>query len=235
MGVLPNTKIEQIQFCEAHLPVWNAAPPATIGLSSTQLSTLTALTTTARKSFDDAQLKRQASKTATQTLTSDTAAMRSFAADLIAQIKAFADLQSNPNAIYDAAQIPLPSPPTPATAPGVPESIVVTLETSGAVTLSWDATNAAASTGAVFVVGRKLPGQASYNVVGFSPGSTTESRRMIWTDNTVPTSAASAGVQYIITGQRAGMMGTPSNAIVVQFGVDGAGATVTGATLNMAA
>jgi hypothetical protein len=50
-----------------------------------------------------------------------------------------------------------------------------------------------------------------------------------------PTSVAGSGAQYIITPFRGTRTGTPSDAITVQFGVDGAGAQVTGATLRMAA
>lgn len=232
MGVMPEKRADQIVFCETHLPVWQAAPTA-LGLSVLLVDQLETLTLAARKSYTDAQAAREASKTATQAFYADTAAMRSLAAEMIAQIKAYADLQANPTAIYNAAQIPLPAPPSAPPLPGVPDSVLVTLQTGGAVTLSWEAANAAASSGVVYIVERKLPGQAAFAVVGFSPGSTVESRRMSWTDAAIPTSAAGQGVQYVITGQRSGQSGPASTAITVEFGVDGA--TVTGATLAMAA
>ena len=95
--------------------------------------------------------------------------------------------------------------------------------TSGAVTLAWEAANSAAGSGAFFNISRKLPGENSFGPLGGSPGSTTLSRRMTFTDATVPTSAAGAGAQYIIQGQRGTLTGEPSDAVTVQFGVDGGG------------
>lgn len=234
MSVLPSTKIEQIQFCEAHVPLW-AAAPAAIGLTAAQVTALSAATMNARKSFDAAQAARDASKAATTSLNADAGTMRDQAADLIRVIKGFADLQSNPAAVYAAAQIPMPAAPQPLPAPGKPNGLVVTLESTGAITLSWEADNAAASSGAFYTIARKIPGQSGFTGIGGAPGTTAGSRRMTFTDTSIPTSAASLGAQYIITGQRGTVVGTPSDAIVVQFGVDGLGATVTGASLSMAA
>lgn len=234
MAVLPNKTIEQIEFCEAHAPLW-ALTPAAIGLVASQVAGLITATSNARKAYDAALSARDASKARTTTLKADTSVMRGQASELIAQIKAFADLQANPAAVYAAAQVPMPAAPQPLPAPGKPNTINVTLLPTGAITISWEATNAAASSGVFFNIARKLPGQANFLNVGGAPGSTTESRRMSYTDNSIPTSAAANGAQYIITGQRSGVFGLPSDAIVVQFGVDGLGASVTGGTLSIAA
>ena len=230
MSVLPDTTIGQIQFCEAHNAVW-AIAPAAIGLTAAQVTALTTATGTARKSFNDAQIARQASKAATTKLRTDAAVMRSQVADLVRQIKAFAELQAVPGTVYSAAQIPPPAAPVPAPAPGKPADFAVTLESDGSVTLSWTATDSAASLGAFFTVSRKLPGQAGGAFVGIggAPGSTAESRRCSFTDSTVPASAASAGAQYIVQGFRGTRAGEPSDAITVQFGADGAGLSVAGA------
>jgi hypothetical protein len=53
---------------------------------------------------------------------------------------------------------------------------------------------------------------------------------MSFTDETIPTSAAAAGAQYIIQGQRGTLTGEPSDAVTVQFGV-GEGVTVSGLAL----
>lgn len=222
MGVLPETLVEQIQFCESHLPVWTAAP-TTIGLTAAQVTALNTATTAARKAYADAQAARQLSKAKTTDLNTSATTMRGQVSDLIRQIKAFAELQATPGTVYAAAQIPEPLPPSPLPAPGIPNNIRVTLEPSGAVTLSWDAVNAAASSGAFYNVSRKLPGQSAYTPVGGTPGTTSATRRMSFTDFTVPTSAAGSGANYIIQGQRGTETGEPSEAVVVQFGVDGSG------------
>lgn len=222
MSVLPNSVIDQIQFCETHLPVWSVSPTA-LGLTTSQLEQLESSTADARAAYTAAQAARSASKAATTTLNANASTMRGVAADLIRQIKAFAELQGDPSSVYAAAQIPEPLPPAPVPAPGVPTNIRVNLESSGAVTLTWDATSAAASSGAFYNVYRKLPGQSSFSAIGGAPGTTTATRRMSFTDATIPTSAAQTGAQYIIQGQRGTEMGLPCEAVVVQFGTDGSG------------
>lgn len=222
MSVLPNSVIEQIEFCEAHWPVWNVAP-TTIGLSGPLVLGLKSATEAARLSFNAAQTARQASRAATTTQNGNAAIMRANVADLIRQIKAYAELQSNPATVYAAAQIPPPAAPSPAPAPGKPTDFAVVLNPDGSVTLNWASTDAAASGGAFFTISRKLPGQATFVGLGGAPGTTSESRRAFFTDSTVPASAAGAGAQYIVQGFRGTRAGDPCDAVTVQFGIDGGG------------
>jgi hypothetical protein len=229
MSVLPRTALEQIEFCETHVPVWAAAAGA-IGLTAAQVATLNELTGDARGAYDDALAAREASKGATTKMRTNVSGMRTQAATLVRAIKNFAEAQADPGAIYAAAQIPPPAEPAPLPAPGKPTNITVTLQPSGAITLAWDAENAAASTGAFFNVLRKLPGESAFVGIGGAPGSTSLSRRMGFTDGSVPTAAAASGVRYIVQGQRGTLLGLPSDAIVVQFGTDTPGGlSVTGA------
>lgn len=232
MAVLPETTIEQIQFCETHYPVWEVAP-TTIGLTAGQVAALKTKTISARDSYNNAQAARDASKAATTTLNTQAGLMREDVRELISLIKSYADSQAVPGTVYAAAQIPEPLPPSPLPAPGVATNFVVTLLASGAVSLSWDASNAAASSGAFYNVYRKLPGATGFTPIGGAPGTTSASRRMSFTDFAIPTSAAGAGVQYVIQGQRGTLMGTSSEAITVQFGTDGGSFTFAGATTNM--
>lgn len=222
MAVIPDKIQDQIQFCEDHLPAWSNTP-ARIGLTEAQISELQGLTESARAAFEQAQLRRQAAKAATTELRAAVASMRTAAADLVRQIKAFAALQSEPASIYALAQIPEPAAPTPLPPPGVPTDFVVTLEPTGAVTLSWTATDASASSGAFFNVFRRLPGQGGFSPIGGASGSTAERRRMSFTDTTAPTAAAAAGIQYVVRGQRGTAQGSPSPAVTVQFGTDSSG------------
>jgi hypothetical protein len=229
MGIIPIQKVEQVQFCESHWPVWTLNG-AGIGVSAAQSLAFKNFTTAARAAFDAAQNAKQAYRAA---VTAQDAALRAAvgnAADLIRVIKGFAELTPNPDAVYSLAQIPPPATPVPASAPGKPTNIGITLLPTGAITLAWDADNATASTGGFFSVLRKLPGQAAFTTLGGAPGSTAEARRMSFTDETIPTSAAAAGAQYIIQGQRGTLTGEPSDAVTVQFGV-GEGVTVSGLAL----
>lgn len=228
-SVLPDKTVDLIAFCESHLLSWGVAP-TTLGLTTAQLASFTTVTKAARDALTAQTNAKNAAKAATTQLNNAADNAREMAADLVRIIKGFAAVQTNPGAIYAAAQIPEPSAPTPATAPGQPNRIEVNLESSGAITVSWEAENAAASTGGFFQVMRKLPGQSAFSNFTQTQGSTARERRISFTDFTVPVSAASAGVQYIMQGRRGLMMGDPSEAITVQFGVDGAGLTVTSAT-----
>lgn len=233
MSVLPDTNAELISFCAQRAATW-ALDPDGVGLVSTQASQLASLAQTAQGALDAAKSARDASKSATVVLRNDVSSMRTYAADLIRTIKAFAENQSNPSAVYAQAQIPPPASPTPAPLPGRPENFSVVLNSDGSVTLSWDAINAAASGGVYFAVSRKLPGQSSFTQIGGAAGITTENRRAFFTDASIPVSAAAQGAQYIVQGFRGTRGGPTSDAIVVQFGVDGVGA-FNSASLKIAA
>lgn len=233
MAVYPPTVAEQLAFCEGHWPVWTTAP-TTIGLTAAQVTAFKAQTIALRTAFDAANAARMASKGATTTLNTQAGLLKTNAGDLIRAIKTYAELQAVPGTVYAAAQIPEPANPSPLPAPGVANSIVVTLQSSGAVTLSWLADFASASSGAFYNIFRKLPGQSQFTSIGGAPGSTSESRTMSFTDNTVPTSAAANGVQYVIQGQRGTNTGEASEAITVQFGIDGGGSfNIAGATTTL--
>jgi len=233
MSILPDKRAELLQWTTDHLEAWTT--PAAIGLTAAQITQLNAVYDQAVKDVNAASLAREASRGATTTQNASIADLRAQLAAMIRSIKTFADASNNPPAVYGLAQIPLPSPPQTLPAPGVASEVLVTLNPGGSITLSWSGEFSAASEGAVYTIARKLPGATTYTLVGVSPGSTTQSRRMSYTDPTVPTSAAAQGVSYIITGQRGQQIGQSSTAITVQFGIGGAGATVTGAGLQMAA
>lgn len=236
MGIIPPVKVQSLQFCESHANVWNTAA-ATIGLTTAQGTAFKSLTNAARVAYDAAQVAKQAYRAAVTNQNQALKAATGNAADLIRVIKSFAELTTNPNAVYAIAQIPPPATPVPASAPGKPGDISIVLESSGAITFSWDATASSASSGAFFNIARKLPGQIAFAPLGGTSGSTSESRRMNFTDSTIPTSAAGSGAQYIISGQRGTKIGESSDAITVQFGVDGVGFNIAGdgGALKMAA
>lgn len=223
MSVLPDTNTELVAFCESHSTAWSSAPPTNIGLTVAQVTAFENLCEAARAALGAQTDAKNAAKAATTQLNQNLANLRNSASDLIRVIKGYAAMQTNPGTIYAIAQIPEPATPTPATAPGKPDKISVNLEPSGAVTVSWEADNASASTGGFFNISRKLPGATGFSFLTGTPGSTSVSRRISFTDFSVPTSAAGTGVQYIMTGRRGILMGEPSDSITVQFGVDGGG------------
>lgn len=218
MGVVPNTRIGQIEFYETHLPLW-AASPSSIGLSAGQVSSLNTLVTAARSSFNAAEGARVASKDATLVFHNKTDAMDALGADLIKIIKAFAAFQNDPN-VYALAGIPAPATPTPVPAPGTPTAFTVALEPTGALRLAWQCNNPTGSQGTVYEVQRRI-GSAEESVFTFV-GST---GKRFFVDSSLPPGACggSAGVTYRITAVRSTKQGI-TGTITINFG---AGLTVT--------
>jgi hypothetical protein len=230
MGIIPDKIVQQVEWCEAHAPVWEAAPAAAIGLTSAQCTNFTSLTTNMRKFYNQAQAAKEAYHAAITMQNEAIAAAISGpggAADLIRFIKSFAENTASPDAVYGLAQIPPPAKPQPAPAPGQPTNVSVSLESTGAVTLKWKAVNAAPGAGTFFKVTRKLAGEGGFTLVG------TVGEKM-FTDSTLL--LGTTGAMYIIQGFRGSLAGVPSEQIGVQFGVGGGqGVQVTNATLKMAA
>ncbi len=223
--VLPDTRLDTIQWFEARIADWTANAAA-IGLTGEQVTAFSGQITTARTSYDAAQSARATSKAATTSFYNDTDAMRDTGADLIKAIKAFAATSDNPN-VYALAQVPMPADPSPIGAPGQPTEVSISLTSSGYLSLKWKADNAAPSSGAYFVVQRKLAGETSFTTVG-------DTGEKSFVDASVPLGTTSAA--YIITPRRGSQTGTASNQLIVQFGVGGAGgAGESSASLSIAA
>lgn len=222
MGVLPDNRLEQVQFCEDHHDVW-AANAVAIGLTVAQVNALSALTDSARKDYESAQQARLASKAATAAFYNSCGLMRDKAADLIRVIKTFADTTNNPN-VYSIAQIPAPAAPGVNPPPGQPTNVVITLTPGGVLNFKWKSENAS---GGFFQIKRKIGSSGSYTIIGGAG-------EREYFDTTLPLGTST--VSYIIQGFRGNTPGPESNVIGVQFGVgSGGGATITGAELQMAA
>ncbi len=215
-NVLPDSRLDTIQWFEARIADWTANAVA-IGLTGEQVTSLAALVTAARASYDASQAARAASKASTTTFYNDTDAMRDLGADYIKTIKAFAATSNNPN-VYALAQVPMPADPSPLGPPGQPTDVSISLTSAGYLSLKWKADNAAPSSGAYFVVQRKLASETSFTTVG-------DSGEKSFVDETVPFGATSAA--YIITPRRGSQTGPASNQVTVQFGVGGAGSSAT--------
>lgn len=237
MAIMPETASKQLAFCEALIAHWAAlADPAAIGLAPGSVAAAEALVAACRASLGAADAAREASKAATVKFHGDAAAMRESVAALIGQVKAFAELQASPEGVYVEAQLPTRLPGAPRGAPGTPEDVRVTLEPSGAITLSWTAANASSSSGAFYNVLRRLPGESEFYSIGGAPGTTARSRTMTFTDATLPGAALASGgnATYIIRGQRGAAMGEASPGIAVNVGTTPATRTTRAATLGVA-
>jgi hypothetical protein len=218
MGVVPTSRIGKIEFYEQHLPAW-VANAAGIGVAPADLTALSALVTSARASFNAAETARDVSKSSTSLFYSRVANMHDRGAILIKTIKNYAESKNDPN-VYVLAQIPPPADPSPVPPPGQATDFGVTLGGSGELVLSWKAQHPAGSDRVVYFIGRKLPGESTFAIVG-AVGERE------FTDASVPSSAAGVGVTYQVTAQRGQVAGTPSVPITITFGIGGSGFTIT--------
>ncbi len=214
-SIVPSKDVEAIQWFQAHLSVWSGAA-VSIG---TSVSAITAFTVVVKAASDalEAQTKaKETSKAATTTFHNNVAAMRANGADIIQTIKAFAETTNNPN-VYGLAQLPMPQPPTPLPAPGQPTNFKVELTGSGAVQITWKATNSASSSGVFFTVKRKLASDAAFVNVG-----TVGAKK--FTDTSILQGTTSA--TYLVQGFRGLLAGEESEQLSVQFGVSAGGGAV---------
>lgn len=183
---------------------------AAIGLTPAQ-ATAFAFATTGAADADLAQVQAQeAAKVATQQVNDAVDVLRGEAGDVVRSIRAFAETQANPNAIYALAQIPAPADPTPAPPPAEPKNLIVTLEPqNGNLMLKWKASNPPGTSGTAYIVKRRLPKESDFQFIGVT--GTKE-----FVDTTLI--AGPDSVQYTVQGQRGNSAGPVSQVFTVTFG-----------------
>ena len=204
---LPNSILGRIEFFEQRIADWNTDPGA-IGLTPQQVLELTGRLAAARNAYNAAQQSRIQARNDTATQTQAVADLSRFGGDLIATIRAFADLQSDPLAVYTEADLeqpkakgsPLP-PPVPAT------DLAATLQQSGAVRVSWKGTVA---NGTFYDVYRRLEGQPGFALIGSSASRS-------YTDTAVP--AGTVQCSYYTIARRDSFSSPESQQAVIRFGM----------------
>jgi len=207
--VLPRADLAMIEWFEQRIADW-AADPTGIGLTGDQIITLSSQVAAGRSSYNTAQQARNTSRSATVVFHDDSGTLRNFGGDLIKTIKAFAETTDDQN-VYADADVPPPAPPSPRGAPGMPTNITTALTNLGEIELAWKAENASASTGAFFVIQRKLDSETQWNNIG-------QVGTKAFSDATVPLGTARA--TYIIIPRRGDLVGPASTPFSVQFGVE---------------
>ncbi len=211
MGIVPDPKLEKIQFYETHIPPWTANAAA-IGLDLPDIANLTTLTDTARAAYDAHAAAQTASRAATQTFYAAVSAMHSgpnAGSDMIDTIKNFAQSTDDPN-VYGLAQIPPPAPPGTVGPPGTPYAFRVALLGNGAVELTWKCDNPPAAAGTVYEIRR------SDNNGPMTFVDTAGKRK--FTDNPIP--GAVGPLTYEITAIRSTLRGNPAE-FNVRLGASG--------------
>ncbi len=208
---LPTTILERIEFFEQRIADWTANA-GDIGLTPQQANDLAGRLVLARSAYNAAQASRQQAKNDTQTQTQAMRELSRYGADLIAVIRAFADLQPDPIAVYTEADLQPPaSRGAPLPPPAAATDVAATLQQSGAVRVSWKGTIA---NGTFYDVYRRIESPA-----GAEPGFVLigSSAARGFTDAAVP--AGTVQASYYTIARRDELSSPQSQQAVIRFGV----------------
>jgi hypothetical protein len=217
MAVVPNTRLQKVQFYENHITPFTSNATA-IGLTSAECTDLQTKTEAARTAYNDQQAALQAAKNATATFYNMVDVMNTAGSALIKKIRAQAETTGDPN-VYTLAEIPAPPTPTPVGPLGQATDFKVALDTAtGTLNTSWKCSNPRGASGVVYQVWRRLGSDGEFDYLG----GVGEKK---YTDDTVP--AGTAQVQYQIQAVRSTSVG-PFALFIVNFG--SGSATVTEGT-----
>lgn len=204
---MPSQNQPALTWLEGHIAQWTA-DPASIGLTSAQTTDLLSRLVDTRGSFTSVEAIRADSQATTNEFNTKAVNMRKAASLMIADIKSFANNQTDPAPIYTAAGITPTGPKTPVGAPEQPAGMTTAVNGDGSITLNFTGRG---PTGTVWEVTRKLAGETSFSHVGHADVTTKS-----FTDNTVPSTVSSA--TYLIRGVRGNDAGLYSVPFGVQFG-----------------
>jgi hypothetical protein len=205
---IPDTMEKRLQWYEQHITIWKATPAA-VGLTAAQATLLDNAIKAARGSFDAAVNARNAAKLATTDQTAKMRTMNNTGGDTLSYIKAFAESQTTQaaqDAVFVAADLPLPTPPGPMPAPETPHNVEGDPNADGTVTVKWKANGNA---GAVYLVYRRTGNNTQWSQVAI-----TGEKKYI--DPTV--TAGTPAVQYQVRAVRGNAMSAMSNTAYVNFG-----------------
>lgn len=224
MGYIPSGHNERITWFEDRIDTIKATPTA-FGVTAAQCTAADDDIKAARQAYDDAIKARTAAKDATVTQSAAIRDMNGTGGDLVRAIRTFADNQptlAQRDAVYAAASMTPPAPPTPAPAPTTPTNVAADPNANGTTTVKWKASG---NNGAVYVVFRKLAGNNQFTQVGL-----VSTKKFI--DTTIP--AGTTSCQYTVQAVRNNLTSNTSQPVTVQFGSGGA-VGFSGGTLGLAA
>ena len=201
-------------WCEARVEPWETNALA-IGISVSAAQAFGASVTAFASAVSNQAKAKAAYEAATDGVTEAYRVMRRNMVNGVADVRQFAEQQSNPTGVYELAQVPPRSTGTPLPAPGRPyEFSVQLIDDSGAVQLRWKCQNPQGAQGTSYIVRRKLPGETTFSFVGV-----TGEKRFV--DNTFV--AGPDSVEYTVQAQRADSAGPVSSVYQINFGLPGAG------------
>lgn len=209
-----------LEWCQAHITIFEAKWQD-IGITQAQAADFKAATEAAAAKLTALNMAKTAAMGATEAAGTAFGELRTVAAAVVRSIRTFAENENNPN-VYVLANVPPPVDPSVAPPPAKPTNISVELNgTTGAVMLSWKASNPAGTSGTSYIIRRRTNTTGEFAFVGV----TGEKR---FTDNTF--FAGPDMVQYTIQGQRADSAGQVSDIFTINFGRAGGGLSIESAS-----
>lgn len=204
MSVLPDSRKDTLTWFETHESVWIAAA-ATIGLDVAQTTQLTAYIAATRLTLDAAEASRAQKLSDTQAFYNASDLLRTYGADLIKVIKAFAESTGSPG-VYTTAQIPPPLAPSPRPAPVAATNVNGSVRADGSILVSWAGTIAY---GTFYEVFRRVGALGAFTLVGSA-----DTRSFIDT-NVVP---GTDQIAYQLVSKRDNQQSAPSASTTVYLG-----------------
>ncbi|MEQ8318576.1 MAG: hypothetical protein RIE77_03680 [Phycisphaerales bacterium] len=205
---MPQDRGDALSWVEQHLDPWTENQAA-IDLSADQVAAITLLAQTARTKLTEAGEARSAAKAATAAWHEAADQMKSYASDLILELKSYARGEGG-DVVYQLAQISKRADPSEAPPPSVPSDLRSTVTNEGGVKLNWKGKG---PTGTRYHVVRQLPGELAFSFIG-------DTSDKVFTDDTVPSGATPVVYQIIAVHTDNRVPGEP---MVVRFGAGNQG------------
>ncbi|MEX2244384.1 MAG: hypothetical protein WD716_11130 [Fimbriimonadaceae bacterium] len=206
--LIPNTISGTLAWATSHIATWDTVigGGGTIGIDAGTVTALEGHLATAETDYNAAVTARADSKSATVSQNTSLATLRDQLAIAVSNIRAYAETQANPNAVYAEANIPPRAEPTPAPAPTAPAEVTVSLNNTGDCLVAWRATRV---NGDYWSVWRTLAGEASPVLIG-----TTGAKSFV--DLEVPSGTAWA--IYSVFSHRGSAVSDSSEPVQILFG-----------------
>lgn len=183
--ILPQTIDGLLNYATDHIATWNTIVSSggaggANGLTPAEITALQTALTTATADRNAAIAARSASLAATQTQNDSVAALRELLSLALADIKAFANAQANPNAVYAEMEVPVPASTGTRYSPVPISDLIANPDALGNVELKWD--GGANVEGTVYLIEGSADGNAWMQVhatkaqkaalTGYTPGQT---------------------------------------------------------------
>lgn len=207
-------RADVLAWCQAHTENF-ATNAVAIGLTSQQAVDFGALTDGYASAAGEVEKARIALRLAVDNADNAYTLMRRSMTQAVSDIRYHALQQTDPQVVYNLAQVPPRANPSTLPPPGRPNDFSVELlDATGALQLRWKCVNPRGTSGTSYIVRRKLPGETAFTFIGV-----TGERRFV--DNTF--TAGPDSVEYTVQAQRADSAGPLSAIFQINFGLQGPG------------